>query len=173
MSIGQNTQGYFANGMSIVSGAQLATAADASDGGVAVIPVDTNITGGASPQAAGILPGTLQLGDGQEALTALAGGGKAGATQLMYGLNQIDVCATAANSCLLPYAFPGAICVLSNDGAQSTTVFGKGTDTIDAVATATGNAMAAAKRATFYGLSGSGDGSDAGSWISIAGAKIS
>lgn len=173
MSIGSNTQGYFANGMGIVSGSQLATGADASDGGVAVIPVDTNLTGGQSPQAGGILPGTLALGDGQAALTALAGGGKTGATQLMYGINQIDTCATAANSCLLPYAYPGAVCFVSNDGAQSTTIFGKGTDTIDAVASATGNAMAAAKRSYFVGISGTGDGSDAGTWLSIAGAKIS
>jgi hypothetical protein len=156
--------GYFTNGMATVDGAQM-TAANSR------IPVDTGASGGEAPQSGGIIPGTLPIFD--TALTAHVGGGKASAKQLGYGVNRVSVCGTAANSTLLPYAFAGALVFLANDGAASTTVFGKGTDTIDAVATATGNAMAAAKRSYFVGISGSGDGSDAGAWISIAGAKIS
>lgn len=98
-------------------------------------------------------------------ITALAGGGKAGATQLNHGINRITVCATNADSVLAPVAFAGTEFIVINDGAASVTIFGKGTDTIDAVATATGNPMAAAKRALFT--------CDAdGRWQSCAGAKI-
>jgi hypothetical protein len=134
------------------------------------VPVDTGQASSVAPQQGGIIPGTQPLDSGQDALTALAGGGKAGATQLHYGVNRISVCATAANSCLMPYAFPGAMCYVRNDGAQSTTIFGRGTDTIDAVATGTGNAQAAAKGKLYFGTGGTGDGSDAGTWVSLLGA---
>lgn len=154
--------GYFTRGMVTVDGAQM--------GNASRTPVDTAQAGGESPQSGGIIPGTLPLFN--NAITAHVGGTKAAAFQLGYGANRISVCGTATNSVLLPYAFAGAVAFLSNDGAQSTTVFGAGTDTIDAVATATGNPMAAAKRTFFIGLSGSGDGSDTGTWVSCAGAKI-
>lgn len=133
------------------------------------VPVDTGAVN--TPQSGGLIPGSQVLSSA--AVTAHAGGGKASATALGYGVTEITVCATAANSVLLPYAFPGSVAIVSNDGATSTTVFGQGTDTIDGVATATGNAMAAAKRAIFYGIAGTGDGTDAGAWVSCAGAKIS
>ncbi len=157
--------GYFTNGMSTPSGASLS--------GNSRIPVDTGLANGQSPQSGGIIPGTIPAPTTQQALTATAGGTKAAALQLGYGENIVTVCATAANSVLLPYAFAGAMVFLSNDGATSTTVYGKGTDLIDSVASATGNAMAAAKRAIFFGVDGAGDGSNAGHWVSCAGAKIS
>lgn len=154
--------GYFCNGMSRLSGALLSAAS--------LIPVDTNLPNGASPQAGGIIPGTLPAPAAQLGLTALAGGGKAGATQLGYGINTLTTVATAANSCLMPYAFPGAMVFVRNGGAQSSTLFGKGTDTIDGVATGTGNAQAAAKGKLYYGVAGTGDGSDAGAWVTLLGA---
>lgn len=156
--------GYYTPGFPPASGALLANAR---------IPTDTNLPAGQNPQTAYVIPGTLPIPSGQEALTAKAGGGKSGATQLSYGLNRVSTVATAADSLLMPYAYPGAVVVLVQDGANSTTVFGKGTDTIDAVATATGNPTAAAKRVVFYGLTGTGDGSDVGTWASNAGAKTS
>lgn len=157
--------GYFCNGMTVISGAYL--------GAGSKIPVDTGLSGGNSPQAAAIIPGTFPCPAAQLALTANVAKTKAAATQLGYGVNQLSVCATATNSSILPYAFPGAVAFLSNDGAASTTVFGKGTDTIDAVATATGNALAAAARCLYIGSAGSGDGTDAGNWYSNKTAKSS
>lgn len=167
MALGTNGVGigYFTRGVTIISGALLGAASS--------IPVDTGLTGGAGPQMGAIIPGTLPCPSAQLALTANVAKTKAAATQLGYGVNQLSVCATATNSSILPYAFPGAVVFLSNDGVASTTVFGKGTDTIDAVATATGNALAAAARCLYIGSAGSGDGTDAGNWYSNKTAKSS
>ncbi len=137
------------------------------------VPVDTALSGGASPQSGGMIPGTLPAPATQIGLTAAADGLKGDATQLGYGVNTVTTVAGAADSMLMPYAFPGAVVVLSNDGGNSTTIFGKGTDTIDGVATGTGNALADAARGVFYGTAGTGDGSDAGNWVSAKAAKIS
>lgn len=155
--------GLFTTGASTVTGAVLSATSR--------IPVDPFLTGGVAPQGASIIPGTLPAPAAQIGLTALAGGAKAGATQLGYGINTVTVVATAADSALLPYAFPGAMCFVKNaDGADSMTVFGKGTDTIDGVATATGNAQAAGKGKLYYGTGGAGDGTDAGTWVTLLGA---
>lgn len=167
MTIGTNGSGtgYFTNGFAIIGGDVLS--------GASSVPVDTGYGRGATPQSGGIIPGTLPIPSGSEAVTAHAGGGKASATALDYGVTRVSTSATAANSVLLPYAFPGAVCFVANDGAQSIQIFGKGTDTIDAVATGTGNALAAAARSWFIGVTGAGDGSDAGTWVSLKGAKTS
>lgn len=165
MTIGTtNGLGYYTPGMTVLSGAVLSSASK--------IPVDTGLTGGAL-QTGAIIPGTQCAPAAQIGLTANVAKTKAAGTQLGYGVNTVSVCATATNSCLMPYAFPGAFVTISNDGATSTTVFGKGTDTIDGVATATGNPLAAAARCLYYGSAGSGDGSDAGAWISNKTAKSS
>lgn len=84
-------------------------------------------------------------------LTAKAGGGKAGATPLGYGINRVAIAASAADSVLLPPATIGAECILIQDAAANAVqVFGGGTDTIDAVATGTGVACTAQRRVTFY-----------------------
>lgn len=115
---------------------------------------------------AGLLVKKLMF-DGQDTVTAHSGGGKANAFPLKYGLNRITVAAAAADSVLMPFATPGAVVFIIQDAssANSVTVFGQGTDTIDGVATATGNPMAAAKRAVFTCET-------AGAWQSFAGAKI-
>ncbi len=138
----------------------------------ALVVTDTENPNGSSPQCLatpfGIISQASQVFD---TITATPGGTKAAAKALNYGVNRISVCATATNSVLMPFAVPGAWVYLINDGAASATVFGAGTDTIDAVASATGNPMAAAKRALFYAVTGDGLGT-AGTWYSSAGAKI-
>lgn len=165
MTIGSNGgvgRGYFTNGMPVITGAYL--------GAGSCVPVDTGLSGGGAPQAGGIIPGTVPAPAAQLGLTARAGGGKANATQLGYGLNTVTVVATAANSVLLPYAFPGAVVIVINKVATAMQVFGKGTDTVDGVATATGIDQAASARAIYWGESGSGDGTDAGNWNSVGAA---
>lgn len=134
------------------------------------VPVDTNLLAGAYPQSGGIVPGTLPAPAASVAVTAFAGGGQASATQLTYGVNVVTVVATAADSVKLPPCFPGATVFIKNaDGADSVTVFGFGTDTIDSVASATGNAQAAGKGKLYYGATGDAAGT-AGNWVSLLGA---
>lgn len=154
--------GYFTNGMATPTGAQLSANSR--------IPVDTGLTNGQSPQAGGMIPGTLPAPSAQLGLTAAADGLKADATQLGYGVNTVTTVAGAADSVLLPYAYPGAVVFVENAVATAMQVFGKGTDTVDAVATGTGVAQGASKRCWYVGISGSGDGSDAGAWVSLVGA---
>lgn len=75
-------------------------------------------------------------------LTAKAGGGKAGATSVT-GVNcRVSVCATGADSILLPTGYEGLTITVINDGAASCQVFGSGSDTIQGAATGTGVALA-------------------------------
>lgn len=163
MAIGDTyTGGFFTIGVPLATGAMLI------DGR---IPVDTGLTDGASPQSAALIPGTLPAPSTQIGLTAQADGTKANATALGYGLNTLTTVAGAADSVLLPYAFPGAFVVVVNTVATAIQVFGKGTDTIDGVATATGIDQAASAVGFYFGVTGEGDGTDAGSWRS-AGAAV-
>lgn len=130
------------------------------------IPVDTNLADGASPQTGAIIPGTLPAPSAQIGLTAEADTTKANAEPLGYGVNSVTTVAGAADSVLLPYAFPGAFVFVVNLGANAMQVFGKTSDTVDSVATATGVSVANGERAFFIGVTGAGDGSDAGNWIS-------
>lgn len=99
-------------------------------------------------------------------ITAHAGGGKANATPLnaKFDVHRLSVCATAADSALLPPAEPGRAVVVINDGAAAAQLFGKGTDTIDGVVTATGVPLTNAKRCIYYCLT-------AGAWQSLMGVK--
>jgi hypothetical protein len=96
-----------------------------------------------------VLQGGLSREDG---ITATPGGTKAAARVLTKTLNGISVCATAADSVLLPKAIAGSILFLTNYGAESAQVFGKGTDTINGVATATGVAQATGLSACYFCL---------------------
>lgn len=82
------------------------------------------------------------IGSVQQNITATAGGTKAAAFQLNAANVEISVCATAADSVLLPQGYAGLRVVIANGGAASCQVFGKGTDTINGVATGTGVAQA-------------------------------
>ena len=103
----------------------------------------------------------------EDTITATAGGTKAAAYQLTAQNNRISVCATNADSVLLPQGKVGLQVEIHNDGAANAQVFGKGTDTIDAIATGTGVVLSAAKRAVYSCWSVSAAG--VGAWTSNMG----
>lgn len=162
MALGQG--GYYTNNLTIATMAQL--------GESQLVPVDTQAPNGSAPQTLAVPIGLLgaQTNVGGIAVTARAGGGQTLATQLDYGISVVTVVATAADSVKLPPAVAGSWCFVRNaDAADSMTVFGGGTSTIDGVASATGNAQAAGKGKLYFCTSGSG--SDvAGTWVSLLGA---
>lgn len=81
----------------------------------------------------------LFQGSMTDTLTAKAGGGQSGATQLLSGMNRVTTVATAADSVQLPTAnFAGLSVTVINAGANQMQVFGNGSDTINGVAGATG-----------------------------------
>lgn len=92
----------------------------------------------------------------QSGLTALAGGGQAGATLLNRAINVVATVATTADSCQLPVAYGGQVVYVANTGANSTTVYGNqtATDTINGTAGATGVALAATKNAVYFSIPG-------------------
>lgn len=92
-------------------------------------------------------------------LTAHSGGTKAAALQLAASYNLIGTVAAANDSLLAPAAVAGRSFVVDNAGANIAKIYGKGTDTIDAVATATGNAITNAHHVLFVCYV-------AGAWIS-------
>jgi hypothetical protein len=104
----------------------------------------------------GIAVGGLQMLEGvpeltaKDGITALAGGGQAGATLLTAGVNRVATVATAADSVALPVSVAGMVVFVVNGAANSMQVFGSGTDTINDVATATGVAQAGGKAATYF-----------------------
>lgn len=104
------------------------------------------------------------LGSTEDTITAHAGGGQSAARQLTSQYNRLTTVATAADSVKLPVSVPGMDVMIINDGANSAQVFGSGTDTIDAIATATGVALAAASRCNYMCVT-------AGKWQSASGAK--
>lgn len=160
----RTTQGYYTNGL------EIATMADLSEN--QYVPVDTGAPNGSAPQTYAVPIGLLgsQMAIGELGVTAFAGGGQANATQLADGINTVTVVATDADSVKLPPAVAGAVCFVKNaDAAQSTTVYGYGTDTIDGVASATGNAQAAGKGKLYFATTGTGDGV-AGTWVTLLGA---
>lgn len=82
-------------------------------------------------------------------ITAKAGGGQDG-TLLTASNNFITVCATAADSVVLPAAAPvGAPVFVRNDGAKNAQVFAEAPGTINGVATGTGVPLTAATSATY------------------------
>jgi len=96
-------------------------------------------------------------------LTAHAGGTQAAALALSgtKSVHEVTIVATAADSVKLPLATgSGAMHYVRNSSATSLQLFGSGTDTIDAVATATGVAVAGGKTRTCVDTA-------AGTWISV------
>jgi hypothetical protein len=113
----------------------------------------------------------LFTGSVEDGITATAGGTKALAYQLFATVNRVSVAASAGDSVMLPAKpFIGQMVQLINDGVSNIDVYGNGTDTIDAVATATGVVLSAASR-SFYTCTGFSSGAYA--WRSQAGAKSS
>src|ERR1700748_615658 len=127
--------GYFLPNFPFLSGRVLS--------GASCTPVDAQYKCGAAiPQTGCITPGTLPANPDGKGITAHAGGTKALAVQLDYGVSSLAVVATAADSVQLPYAFDGAVCFIEKNGVAAAQVFGAGTDTINNVATATGVSQA-------------------------------
>lgn len=101
-----------------------------------------------------------------DGITAQADGTKANATALTSAVNRVSTVAGAADSVLLPatsIADVGIEVEIINDGSAALQVFGANSDTIDAVATATGVALTNATRAKFTLISHSGT---VGAWVS-------
>ena len=103
----------------------------------------------------------------ENGITATAGGTKAAARPLTCAKNTVSVCATAADSVLLPAPQIGRTILVANRGAASMQVFGSGSDTINGVATGTGVAQAAGIESAYYcdGISSAG----VGTWQQISG----
>jgi len=85
-------------------------------------------------------------------LTATAGGTKAAGYQIPAGvaLVQFDTVATNGDSALLPEAKAGSVVMVSNAGAATLALYGRGTDTINDAATANNYDLATNKNALFF-----------------------
>lgn len=119
------------------------------------------ILGGTAPSG-GTYGGLASVADG---LTAHVGGTQAAALLLPAAINRVTTVTSATDSVKLPPSVAGMrITVINDASANALQIFGSGTDTIDAVATATGVALSAAKRAIFYCVT-------AGAWQSLTGVK--
>jgi hypothetical protein len=84
------------------------------------------------------------------ALTARAGGGQALATPLTGAINRVTVCATAADSVLLPPSFVGARISVSNFGAAALNVFPATGEQINALGVNTALSVAVAGKVTLF-----------------------
>ena len=131
---------------------------------------DTHLSGGQAPQTVTVstgqlAQGTFQVAPAQTNLTALAGGGRTGATALKVGLNQVATVATAADSVVLPACTnAGMIVVARNSAANAMQVFAAGSDTINGTAGATGVSQAATTGAVYMCTA-------TGSWFRLLGAS--
>lgn len=112
-------------------------------------------------------PNPTQLGGAETGLTAAAGGTQAAALALAAAktVHNIATVGSAADSVKLPLATGSGQMhwVKNSAAANSLQLYGSGTDTIDAVATATGVAVAAGKSRICYDMA-------AGLWVSLLGA---
>jgi hypothetical protein len=76
-------------------------------------------------------------------ITAFSGGGQGSAVALTQPYNNITTVAANGDSVKLPASVAGMTVVVANNGANIAQVFGAGTDTIDGIATATGQPLPA------------------------------
>lgn len=133
------TKIYTASG--IASQATIFALASVISGGFLLLPfaVATTVRVDASPAsdveyAVAVQPAlTSGVPTVANALTARAGGGQALATPLPGTINRVTVCATAADSVLLPVSFPGARISVSNFGAAAMNVFPQTGEQINAL----------------------------------------
>ena len=86
----------------------------------------------------------------QNGLTALAGGGQTGATQITRTISRFTTVATGGDSSMLPPAAAGLSYTVLNSGAASMNVFPTVGDYINAGAVNAAFAVANAKSATFF-----------------------
>jgi len=92
----------------------------------------------------------------QDAVTATASGTQATAYKLTTRVNNVTTVATAADSIQLQANPLGKVVWVMNNGANSMQVFGAGTDTINAIATATGIAHPAGALVAYVGITATG-----------------
>lgn len=85
-------------------------------------------------------------------IVAHAGGGQGSATAMTHAFNQIDTCATAADSVKALPAKAGMDQVVSNATAAAAQLFGSNTDTINGVATGTGISIPAGKTVYLFAM---------------------
>jgi hypothetical protein len=86
-------------------------------------------------------------------ITALAGGTLTANTPVLtLGSNHVGTAASSGDSVVLPSAVAGSVVFLANAGANPVQVFGKGSDTINGTAGATGISVANAKRILFVAV---------------------
>lgn len=88
-------------------------------------------------------------------LTAEAGGGQTGATQLNSGNNTVSTVATAGDSTVLPSDVDGQTITVTNTSANSLNVYPANGDTINSLAANAPLAVAAGATIVFYGVSDS------------------
>lgn len=96
-------------------------------------------------------------------LTAKAGGGQSGATPLTGNINRISVCATIADSAILPSAIVGRKVSVYNGGAASCNIFPQTGEFINSGAANAAFAVGATKSAIFECVS-------TGVWNAVLGA---
>lgn len=82
------------------------------------------------------------IGSVQTGIVAQADATKANATQLNAAICEVTSVVGASDSVVLPLGYAGLRVTVINNGGNEMQVFGKGSDTIDDVATATGVAQA-------------------------------
>jgi hypothetical protein len=127
------------------------------EAGVTSVTPDSTLTL-ASLTIAGTTTANFLAGSVATGVTAKAGGTQDG-TLLTAANNFISVCATAADSVVLPASAPvGAAVFVRNDGAKNAQVFAVTPGTINGAATATGVSLTAASSATYRQ-------SVAGTWV--------
>jgi hypothetical protein len=85
-----------------------------------------------------------------DSLTALAGGGQAGATPIATSIARFTTVTTAGDSALLPVSLAGMEVTVVNAGANSMNVFPATGEAINALAANAAFAVAAGKTASFY-----------------------
>jgi hypothetical protein len=88
-------------------------------------------------------------------LTALAGGGQTGATQLNPGVNQFTTVVTTGDSAILPADVQGNTVIVVNASSNSMNVFPASGDTINALSANTALAVAAGATTIFFGVTAS------------------
>jgi len=105
-----------------------------------------------SPGFAGFAldPGYGQFAPAVGGVTAKAGGGQSGATQITGNITRVATVATTGDSILLPTALAGMQFTVINAGANSLNVFPATGDAINALGANNAFAIAATKVVTFY-----------------------
>ena len=111
------------------------------------------------------------IGSAQVDIVAKTGGAKAGATQLNAAICVVDTVASDGDSVLLPLGYAGLkVIIVNNDAAQDIRVYGKGTDTINSIATGTGLLQGQQTIATYVCTNVTAAG--VGEWFAATGAAL-